>query len=106
MNKRMNKKNISDYHKDFIASLKDIDEAEAYLQVALAEYDDDGDYESFMLALKNLAEAQGGMQKLSRKAHLNRENLYRVLSHSGNPTLETLSKIIHALGFKLTVNKI
>ena len=106
MDKRIHKKHTSDYHQELIASLKDVDEAEAYLQVALEEYDHDGDYEAFMLALKNLAEAQGGMQKLSRKAHLNRENLCRVLSRSGNITLETLSKIIHALGFRLTVRKV
>ena len=59
-----------------------------------------------MLALKHLTEAQGGIHQLSEKTHLNQQNLYRVLSHAGNPRLDTLSKIIHALGFKLTVAKV
>lgn len=96
---------MADYHVDLIESLKDDNEAEAYLQVALEEYDEDGDYEAFMLALKNLAEAKGGINELSKKTHLNRQNLYRVLSKSGNPRLGTLSNIIHALGFRLTVAK-
>ncbi|WP_172440413.1 DNA-binding protein [Coxiella burnetii] len=32
-----------------------------------------------------------------KKLHLNRQNLYRVLSKSCNPRLDTLSNIIHAL---------
>lgn len=87
-------------------ALKDDNEAEAYLQVALEEYDEDGDYEAFMLALKHLAEARGGINALAKKTHLNRQNLYRVLSKSGNPRLDTLSNVIHALGFKLTVSKL
>lgn len=105
MSKSDTKKYIADYHEDLIESLKDDNEAEAYLQVALEEYDEDGDYEAFMLALKNLAEAKGGINELSKKTHLNRQNLYRVLSKSGNPRLDTLSNIIHALGFRLTVTK-
>ena len=103
MNKHTIKKYTTDYHPELIESLKDENEAEAYLQVALEEYDHDGDYEAFMIALKNLTEAQGGIHQLSQKTHLNRQNLYRVLSQSGNPRLDTLTKIIHALGFRLTV---
>jgi probable addiction module antidote protein len=103
MNKNTIKRYTTDYQPELIESLKDEHEAEAYLQVALEEYDQDGDYEAFMIALKNLAEAQGGIHQLSKKTHLNRQNLYRVLSQSGNPRLDTLAKIIHALGFRLTV---
>lgn len=106
MTKNYAKKHMADYRADLLESLKDDNEAEAYLQVALEEYDEDGDYEAFMLALKNLAEAKGGINVLSKKTHLNRQNLYRVLYKSGNPRLATLSNIIHALGFRLTVSKV
>lgn len=99
-------KHTADYHADLIDSLKDSDEALAYLQVALEEYDDDGDYEAFMIALRNLAEAKGGINRLARTTHLNRQNLYRVLSKSGNPRLDTLSNIIHSLGFRLSVARL
>ncbi len=68
-------KYMTDYHTDLIDALKDDNEAEAYLQVALEEYDEDGDYEAFMLALKHLTEAQGGINALAKKTHLNRQNL-------------------------------
>jgi probable addiction module antidote protein len=105
MTKNGAEKYIADYHTELIESLKDDDEAEAYLQVALEEYDEDGDYEAFMLALKHLAEEKGGISELSKKTHLNRQNLYRVLSKTGNPRLDTLLNIIHALGFRFKIAK-
>ncbi len=106
MYRHYNKEYIGDYHADLIESLKDPDEALTYLQVALEEYNEDGDYEAFMIALRNLAEVKGGINELSKATHLNRQNLYRVLSKSGNPRLDTLSNIIHSLGFRLSVTKL
>jgi probable addiction module antidote protein len=104
-NKNDNKNTVS-YQEALVESLKDVDEAEAYLNVALDEYDQDGDYEAFMLALKNIADANGGVNQLAKKTHLNRQNLYRVLSKDGNPRLDTLSAVIHGPGFKLSVSKV
>jgi probable addiction module antidote protein len=87
------------YHEDLIESLKDPEEAIGYLQAALAESDMP---EVFLLALRNVAEARG-MSELARAAHLNRENLYRLLSRSGNPELGSLVAILDALGLRLSV---
>ena len=56
-----------------------------------------------MLALRNVVEAQGGVSHLADKTKLNRQNLYKVLSSNGNPRLATLGKVIHALGFRLSI---
>jgi probable addiction module antidote protein len=83
-----------------LAQLKDPESAALYLEEALAA----GDADAFKLALRNVAEARlGGMSALSERAKLNREALYRSLSKSGNPTLETLTKIMHALGLRMSV---
>jgi DNA-binding phage protein len=67
------KKRLLDYQEELTRSLQDPDEALAYLNAALID-DDPG---VFLLALKNVLEAQGGdMSALAKKAHLNRENLY------------------------------
>ena len=51
-----------------------------YLKASLEE----GDMpEVFLMALRNVAEARG-ISKLARNAHLNRENLYKMLSKEGN----------------------
>ena len=84
-----------------IEDLKNPKEAEAYLTVALEEYENDRDTESFLLALRNVADAQGGLTKLAERTHLNRQNLYRALSPKGNPKLPTILAILHGLGFGL-----
>ena len=92
-----------DYHAWLIEHLKDKEAACAHLQVSLEEYQLDHNKESFMLALKDVAIAQGGIPKLAEKTKLNREHLYRILSGKGNPTIDTLTRILQAFGvhFKL-----
>jgi len=46
-----------------------------------------------------------GMSALARKAGLGRQALYSALSENGNPTLETLTSVLDALGLELTVQK-
>ncbi len=87
------------YQPDLIESLRDAGEAEEYLNAALEE----GDPELFLLALRNVAEAQGGVAQLAEKAKLNRESLYKILSERGNPELKSLDALLHALGFRLAV---
>lgn len=42
-----------------------------------------------------------GMSKIAAKTGVNRQALYNALSENGNPTLETLLKVISALGLHL-----
>lgn len=104
MSKRKNiLSRTSDYQQNLLDSLANKEEAMAYLQVALEEYEQDGDNESFLLALKNVADAQGGVGQLAKKSKLDRSHLYRVLSNTGNPRLLTLDNILRALGFRLSI---
>ena len=91
------------YQPDLIESLRNPGEAEEYLNAALEEEDP----ELFLVALRNVAEAQGGVAQLAKKTKLNRESLYKMLSERGNPELKSLDALLHALGFRLavTVNK-
>ena len=79
--------------------MRDAGEAEEYLNTALEE----GDPELFLLALRNVAEVQGGVAQLADKAKLNRESLYKILSARSNPELKSLDALLHALGFQLAV---
>ena len=79
--------------------LKDPEQAALYLQTCLEE----GDMELFTAALRDVAEAHGGISYLSDITHLNRETLYRTLSKDGNPRLDTLHKILGALGLRIGV---
>jgi len=91
------------YHEWLLEKLKDHDEAVAYLNAALEE-SLKGDEESqhlFLIALRNVAEAQGGIAHLAKKAHVGRESLYKTLSENGNPKWHTLVSLVIALGLNL-----
>lgn len=90
---------VTSYQEDLIEALKDPKEAAAYLNAAI----EDGDREVFLLALRNVAQAHGGMTSVAKKAHLNRESLYRMLSKKGNPEIKSIFTVLHAVGLRLTI---
>lgn len=94
---------FQDYHNE---KLQDKEYAKAYLEVALEEYESDGDTHAFYAALKDVVKAQGGMTEIARKTNLNRQNLYKALSGERKPKLETISHLIHGLGYKFSLQSI
>ncbi len=71
-----------------------------YLRAALEE---DDEPRVLLAALRHVAEARGGVAKIAKRAGIERESLYRILSAKGNPTLTTLSAVTRAMGLRLTV---
>ena len=90
---------IASYQEDLIEALKDPREAAAYLNAAMEE----NDRAVFLLALRNVAVAHGGMTSVAGKARLNRENLYRMLSEKGNPEIKSVFSLLRSIGLKLTI---
>ena len=71
------KRQLRDYQEKLLHDLQDQGLASAYLNEALK----DEDPRMFLLALKNIYQAQGEeMTALARRTKLSRENLYRILS--------------------------
>jgi probable addiction module antidote protein len=104
----MNKEGIDKFRKfeDFLQErLGSVEYAQVFINVALEEYEKDGDTKAFLLAIRDVAEAHGGLSKLAKKAKLNRQNLYSALSARGNPRLRTIDTILHALGLRLSVEQ-
>jgi probable addiction module antidote protein len=87
------------YRESLLESLRNPEEAAQYLNACLA----DEDSRVFLLALRDVADARGGLRALARDAHLNRESLYRMLSKSGNPSLVSLASVLDAVGLRLAV---
>ncbi len=79
--------------------MKDPREAAVYLNAAMEE----GDRELFLLAMRNVAEAHGGMAAVSGKAKLNRESMYRMLSRKGNPEIKSIITLPHSMGLRLSI---
>lgn len=86
------------YHEDLLRRLKDPKFAAGYLSKCLED-----DEATFLVALRDVAEAHGGIRELAAKTHLNREHLFRMLSKTGNPHLHSLRQLVGAVGLKLTL---
>ena len=87
------------YRESLIKALKNPREAAEYLNAALEQED----REMFLVALRNVAEAHGGMAKLSRLAKLNRANLYKMMSEDGHPEIQSIHRVLETFGLKLAV---
>lgn len=78
--------------------LKTPEDIAAYLNATLEELDDP---RMLMKAFRNVADAQGGISELARRAGVDRVALSRSLSGGRNPRLDTLTKVAGACGVRL-----
>ncbi|MEC8858537.1 MAG: addiction module antidote protein [Pseudomonadota bacterium] len=69
-----------------------------YLSVAM----EDDNPDVFLAAVSDVAKARG-MTSIANSAGLGRESLYKALAPGAKPRYETIVKVLHGLGVKLTV---
>ncbi len=93
----MKLKNISE--SSLFNDLKDPEFAAGYLEEVIQE----GSLNAFLIALRNVAEANGGVGQLAKATELGRESMYKTLSEDGNPQFMTVQNILKALGLRLSV---
>jgi probable addiction module antidote protein len=100
-------KKLTKDHEEFVIEhlKKDPEFAAAYLTGYLDEEGDEHTEELFLLALRRVTQAYG-FSKVAKKAKLGRESLYKALSKNGNPKITTITALLRALGFKITVEPI
>lgn len=70
-----------------------------YLNAAL----EDPDPDVFLAAVGNVARARG-MSGIAEGSGLGRESLYKALTPGAKPRYDTVLKVLHSLGVKLTVS--
>jgi probable addiction module antidote protein len=80
---------------DYLSSEADIVD---YLKIWM----EDGTPQEIARAIGDVARSKG-MSDIARKTGLGRQALYNALSENGNPTLETLTAVLDALGLQLSV---
>jgi DNA-binding phage protein len=86
------------YHSYLIESLKDPQEAAAYLNAVLEECN----YDELLLALRNVAQARLSVSDSSQPS-LNQAIFQKILSPQANFDLVVLLQALSELGFKLSV---
>ncbi len=99
-------RNYLKFNDYIVEKLRDATEAKAFLEAAIKEYEKDNDAAALMLALRYITEAQGGVPQLSERAHLNLQNLYKILTGKTIPRFDTLISIINGLGFHFALKSI
>jgi probable addiction module antidote protein len=97
---------VNNHHAYVVGLLQDPVQAKQYLEIALENFEEDGNSPAFLMALRTLVEANGGIGILATKTGLSRQNLYRVLSHNGNPAFKTVSTILQTFGYRLSVQPV
>ena len=75
-------------------------ETEEQIAAYLEDIFESGDTELIVAAIGDVARARG-MSRVAGDANCGRESLYKSLSPDGNPSFETIVKVMSALGFGL-----
>lgn len=79
--------------------LKDPENAAAFLNSVI----EDEKREFFLLALRNVVKASGGMTFVADMSDISRTTLYRALSRRGNPDFSQVTTLLNSMGLRLTV---
>ena len=87
------------YKKTLMEMLENPRTAAEYINAILEE----GDPKMLLVALRDVAEARGGLRKVARQTRLHRGNLYKILSAKGNPEIGTLVSLLDLFGMRLAV---
>jgi probable addiction module antidote protein len=101
MNKEAILKHTTSYEENLIKHLRDPELAQAYLEAAFESYEQEGDTNALLLAMRDVAEAQGGIGELAKRTTISREHLYDILASKHNPGLDNWLSILSALGFRV-----
>jgi probable addiction module antidote protein len=93
-------------HDDVMAEIFREDPAYAMALLNDVLEDEDAMPGELLIVLRQMAKAFGGVQSVAEKAELNPTQIYRTLSADGNPSLNSFTAILKAMGMRLAVKRI
>ena len=82
-------------------TLQDSKNAASYLSAVYEECVIDGQFDAFLIAIRDLIQASSSMSEVAETAQVGRQALYNMLSENGNPQLHNFASILNAVGLKL-----
>jgi probable addiction module antidote protein len=89
------------YEDSLCLALRDPAEAAAYLTEVIAMQDQ----RALLLAIRHVVKTHD-MAVIARRAQLGDKAVFRELSDSGSPTLETFNKVLNSIGLRLSVEAV
>ena len=91
---------IEKIHLEF---LKDRESAKMAIEIAVEEFEKDNNIGALLNTVRLVAQAQGGLAKVARKASVSRQALHEALSWDGNPRIRTFQNVLSSLGLRMSV---
>lgn len=92
------------YKEQLIESLKDPEESSAYLEACLMEAMEANEMGIFLLAVRDVVEAHGGITSVSSKMEVGRESLYKSLNEKAKPRFSTIMQTLKACGLGIGIH--
>ena len=97
------KENTISYEELSEKHLLDIEVQKEYLNLSLAEYVSDGDFNKFYKSLEKIIKSRESVTSFAKKVNIDRTNLYTLCNGEKVPRLVTVAKILKELGFSIQV---
>jgi probable addiction module antidote protein len=94
------KEKVKTFKWDPAKYIRDKEDVTAYLEAALEE----NNMELLFLIIGDIARSRG-MTQIAKELGLSREGLYRSLAPTGNPSFETVFKLIDLLGMRVRLEQ-
>jgi probable addiction module antidote protein len=81
------------------------EEIDDYITVLFDEYAESGDTSSLLASLRVVGRVKG-VSHLAEVSGLSRQGVQKALSENGNPQFSSVNAILHAMGYRLTPQKL
>jgi len=81
------------------------DEIDDYINLIFEEYAVDGNTGALLSSLRVLSRVKG-ISKIAEESGLSRKGVQKALSENGNPALSSINAIMHAIGYRLSPQKL
>ena len=81
------------------------EELDDYINLIFEEYAKDGNTGALLSSLRVLSRVKG-VSKIAEESGLSRKGVQKALSENGNPALSSINAIMHAMGYRLTPQKL
>lgn len=81
----------------------DVEFQKEYLNLSLAEYISDGDFNKFFKSLEKVIKSRESVSSFAKKVNIDRANLYTLFNGEKVPRLDTIAKILKELGYTMQV---
>jgi DNA-binding phage protein len=94
------------FEDDLKEHLQDVNDQALWLQVALDEYLQDGNFDAFYASLEKIIEVRNiSIRKMSKELELSRSNIIKLLDGQTKtaPKIDTLVKIFDYLDFEIKI---